>query len=39
MQNPLPYANILATPTADDQDVKFAITANDGSYKLEIAKK
>ncbi|REE27801.1 hypothetical protein DFQ09_101640 [Winogradskyella pacifica] len=34
IQNPLPYANILAIPKADDQNVKFAITENDGSYNL-----
>jgi hypothetical protein len=38
IQNPLPYANILAIPKADDQDIKFAITENDGSYKLGLAK-
>ena len=34
IQNPLPYANILAIPEANDQDIKFAITENDGRYKL-----
>jgi hypothetical protein len=38
IQNPLPYANILAIPQADDQDVKFAISENDGGYKLGLAK-
>lgn len=38
IQNPLPYANILAIPKADDQEVKFAITEKDGSYKLGLAK-
>ena len=38
IQNPLPYANILAVPQADDQEVKFAITENDGSYKLGLVK-
>ncbi|WP_246293600.1 MULTISPECIES: carboxypeptidase-like regulatory domain-containing protein [Winogradskyella] len=38
LQNPLSYSNILAIPKADDQDVKFAITENDGSYKLGLAK-
>lgn len=38
LQNPLPYANILAIPSSDDQDVKFAITENDGSYKLGLVK-
>jgi hypothetical protein len=34
LQNPLAYANILAIPSAEDQDVKFAVTENDGTYKL-----
>ncbi|MFK7832884.1 MAG: carboxypeptidase-like regulatory domain-containing protein [Winogradskyella sp.] len=38
LQNPLAYANILALPQADDQDIKFAITEKDGSYKLGLAK-
>ncbi|REE27811.1 carboxypeptidase-like protein [Winogradskyella pacifica] len=38
IQTPLPYANILAIPQADDQDVKFAISENDGSYKLGLIK-
>jgi len=38
LQNPLPYANILAIPKADDQDIKFAITEKDGSYKLGLIK-
>ncbi|WP_339614015.1 carboxypeptidase-like regulatory domain-containing protein [uncultured Winogradskyella sp.] len=38
IQNPLPYANILAIPQANDQDVKFAISENDGSYKLGLVK-
>ena len=38
LNKPLPYANILAVPQADDQSVKFAITENDGSYKLGLAK-
>lgn len=38
IKNPLPNANILAIPNADDQDVKFAITENNGSYKLGLAK-
>jgi hypothetical protein len=36
LQNPLPYANILAMPKANDQEVKFAITKNNGSYKLGL---
>jgi hypothetical protein len=38
IQNPLPYANILAIPQSADQDVKFAISENDGGYKLGLAK-
>jgi hypothetical protein len=38
IQNPLPYANILAIPQANDQDVKFAISETDGSYKLGLSK-
>lgn len=38
IQNPLPYTNILAIPKADDQNVKYAITEKDGSYKLGLTK-
>ncbi|NCO63740.1 MAG: carboxypeptidase regulatory-like domain-containing protein [Flavobacteriales bacterium] len=38
LQNPLSYANILAIPEAIDQDVRFAITDNDGNYKLGLSK-
>jgi len=38
LQNPLVYANILAIPKVNNQDVKFAITEKDGSYKLGLAK-
>lgn len=38
LQNPLGYANILAMPEADDQEVRFAITKEDGSYQLGLAK-
>ncbi|TXD83896.1 carboxypeptidase-like regulatory domain-containing protein [Subsaximicrobium wynnwilliamsii] len=38
LQTPLSYANILAIPDADDQEVRFAITEADGSYKLGLAK-
>lgn len=38
LQNPLPYANILAIPKADDQDITFAITEQDGSYRLRLVK-
>ncbi len=38
IQNPLPYANILAIPAADDQEIRFAITEKDGSYKIGLEK-
>jgi hypothetical protein len=38
IQTPLAYANILAIPQANDQDVKFAISETDGSYKLGLSK-
>jgi hypothetical protein len=38
LQNVLPYANILAIPQSDDQEVKFTITEKDGSYKLGLIK-
>lgn len=38
LNNPLPYANILAIPQVDDQEVKFAITENNGSFNLGLAK-
>ncbi|MEP5255824.1 MAG: carboxypeptidase-like regulatory domain-containing protein [Winogradskyella arenosi] len=38
IQNPLPYSNILAIPKADNQDIKYAITKNNGSYKLGLVK-
>lgn len=38
LQQPLPYANILAVPKADNQAIKFAITENNGSYKLGLIK-
>ncbi|MGJ8548196.1 hypothetical protein [Winogradskyella wichelsiae] len=31
--------NSLAVPQANDQDIKFAITENNGSYKLGFVKK
>jgi len=37
-QNPLPYANILAIPEANDEDIRFAITETNGSYKLGLVK-
>lgn len=38
LQQPLAYANILAIPNANDQEVRFAITQDDGSYKLGLTK-
>lgn len=38
LQTPLPYSNILAIPKADGQEIKFAITENNGSYKLGLEK-
>ncbi len=38
LENPLPYANILAMPKADGQSMKFAITENNGTYKLNLVK-
>ena len=36
--NPLRYANILAIPEANNQEVRFAITENNGNYKLGLSK-
>lgn len=38
LQNPLGYANILAIPEADDQEVRFAISEDNGNYKLGLSK-
>ncbi|TDU43734.1 outer membrane receptor protein involved in Fe transport [Gelidibacter sediminis] len=38
LQNPLAYANILAIPENDNEAVKFAITEENGSYKLGLSK-
>ena len=35
---PLAYSNILAIPTSNDQDIRFAVTKENGSYKLGLAK-
>ncbi|WP_299102421.1 carboxypeptidase-like regulatory domain-containing protein [uncultured Winogradskyella sp.] len=37
-QNQLPYANILAVPNTENQEIRFAITEKDGSYKLSLVK-
>lgn len=36
LQQPLGYANILAIPNSDNISVSFAITENNGSYKLKL---
>ena len=36
LQQPLSYANILAIPKVDTQDIRFAITEDNGSYKLRL---
>jgi len=36
LYQPLAYANILAIPKTDNQDIRFAITLDDGSYKLRL---
>lgn len=38
LQNPLAYANVLAIPESKEQAVRFAITENNGTYKLGLAK-
>src|SRR5690625_7281799 len=38
LQNPLAHANVLAMPEADHESVRFAITENNGSYKLGLSK-
>jgi hypothetical protein len=38
IQNPLGYANILAIPESDTEDIRFAITENNGTYKLGLSK-
>jgi hypothetical protein len=38
LQNPLAYANILAIPENDNEAVRFAITEDNGSYKLGLSK-
>lgn len=36
LQQPLGYANILADSESDDLSISFAITENNGSYKLKL---
>jgi len=38
LQNPLPYANVLAKPADVTKNLQFAITDDDGLYKLELTK-
>ena len=39
LQNPLAYANVIAKPTDVNKTLKFAITNDDGKYRLELDKK
>jgi len=38
LQNPLDYANLLAVPKSDNEEVKFAITTDNGNYNLRLSK-
>lgn len=38
INNPLSYANILAIPESDSEEVRFAITEENGNYKLGLSK-
>lgn len=38
LQNPMPYANVIAKPKDVSKNLKFAITDNDGYYKLLLEK-
>ena len=38
LQNPLPYANVIAKPKDVSKNLQFAITDNEGYYKLLVAK-
>lgn len=38
LQNPLAYANILAMPESAEEAIRFAVTENNGSYELGLAK-
>lgn len=35
--NPIPYTNLIATPLTENQNITFAITDNQGRYKLNLA--
>ena len=38
LQNSLGYANILAIPESNTEDIRFAITEDNGNYKLGLSK-
>lgn len=38
LQNPLTYANVIAKPKDVNKNLQFAITDNDGMYRLELTK-
>lgn len=38
LKNPLAYANILAIPDNDNEEVRFAVTEDNGNYKLGLSK-
>lgn len=38
INNPLSYANILAIPESDSEEVRFAITEENGNYKLGLSR-
>ena len=38
LQNPLEYANIVAVPEIEGQDIKFAVSQGDGRYKIGLIK-
>lgn len=38
LQNPLAYANLLAIPESDNEEVRFAVTEDNGTYKLGLSK-
>ena len=37
LQNPMPYANVIAKPKDVSKNLQFAITDNEGYYKLFLA--
>ncbi len=37
LQNPLVYANILAVPNSNSEEIRFAISNEKGNYKLELS--